>query len=89
MKPEAIRVIPRRYRARGEVVLFLPDSPCASPAMIGCYAHVGQHSEGSRAYYQAYTVPADLREPDVAELLREYAQLGVPAELKILRRMPR
>ena len=90
MNAQAIRVIPRRERLSRDVVLLLPDAHDATfPSFIGCYAHIGQHSEASRAWYRQCTLPADPREPDVAALLREYAQLGVPAELKILRRLPR
>ena len=90
MNAQPIRVIPRRERLSREALLFLPDETASNfGPFIGCYAHIGQHSTGSRDYYLRDTVPADPKDADVAALLREYAQLGVPAELKILRRMPR
>jgi hypothetical protein len=53
---------------------------------VVCYARVGQHSEASLAYYYE-TRPADPDAPDVAALIREWANLGEPCEVTVRRRM--
>jgi len=96
MKPTtAIRVIPRMERDSAgnwtAPVLFLPDSTDDRVGrFIGCYSHIGQHSEACMTYYRYCTRPP--KGDECADLLREYAQLGRAAgendPLKILRRMP-
>lgn len=77
---ETITVIPRVEGRERTPILFLPDDP-ANPGRIGCYAHVGQHSEAALDYYQRHTKPAKPGECDA--LLREYA--GIPPTTAILR----
>jgi hypothetical protein len=73
-------VIPRLDRD-GTPVLFITDAP-ANYGNIVCYAHLGQHSEASVAYYRE-TKPAKRGECD--GLLREYASIP-PKGVAIVRR---
>lgn len=85
---KAIRVIPRVERNPfGQLapVLFLPDT--VDGDRIGCYARIGQHSTASVDYYRS-TRAANLDDPQVKALLREYENLGEHTPLVILKRMP-
>jgi hypothetical protein len=55
--------------------------------MIVCYAHVGQHSEASYAYYgYGSTKAVSYDEPEVRELTRELVSIGYAVHL--VKRMP-
>lgn len=51
----------------GELTAFLPALP-ASPGMVVCYAHVGQHSEASEEYMRECK---GVGEDEYSELLAE------------------
>jgi len=81
-----ITIIPR-IEKDGTPILFLPDDPCLRPDFIGCYAHVGQHSEASLDYYYESTKPD--RENACAALIEEYRSIPPrDAELVLKERRP-
>ncbi len=58
----------------GNAILFFPDYP-VNIGMIGCYVHLGQHSEAHTNYYWGLKNPkGDKQEREAAELLSEYAR---------------
>jgi hypothetical protein len=87
-RTDTIRIVPRMEYAgsagKWEPILFLPDS--RRDSLIGCYSHIGQHSEAHLDYYR------DTRAPKAGEcdaLLREYASIPpASARLTVLRRLP-
>jgi len=79
-----ITIIPR-IEKDGTPILFLPDDPCSRPDRIGCYAHLGQHSEADIGYYYQDTKPD--RANACAPLLNEYRSIPPrDAELVIRKR---
>ncbi len=83
----AISVLPRMEYNAGEwtPILFLPDAE-VNFGMIGCYSHIGQHSEASLDYYRDTRAPKD---GECDDLLREYASIPPRCKLRVLRRLQR
>ena len=81
--PPILRVI-FRTDIIGEVTAVLPDLP-ASPGRFVIYAHVGQHGEATRGWYQT-TRPALVHE--YAALLVELRQIYYEDTLEIAQRLP-
>lgn len=90
-------VLPVLFRAeksgdfKGEVTAVFPTLPGTDAHDFTIYAHVGQHSTGSRGWYQN-TRPA--KPSEYAALLRELRRIyesdllpGEPVELKIVHRI--
>ncbi len=76
-----ITIIPRLEKD-GTPILFLPDDP-VNPGRIGCYSHVGQHSEADLGYYYENTKPD--RANACADLLSEYRSIP-PCEAELVLR---
>lgn len=56
---EQMIVVFRKEKEGGIVAVF----PCEvanrlSPQVVGCYSHVGQHSQGDMDYFREKTIPA-------------------------------
>lgn len=66
------QLIHARIDKDGTPILVLPEAP-ANPGNCLIYAHIGQHSEASRAYLAHHTAPADTKAPQVLALAREWA----------------
>lgn len=86
---DTIRVIFRAERSgplKGDVTAVFPDSPWMATYMT-CYAHVGQHSGCSLAWYRT-TRPATPEEyaPLLAELRGIYETGADPVRLVIAKR---
>ena len=98
MKPETLPVVYRRFK-EGDVIALFPTID-EGRGLIGSYQHVGQHGYCDTSI-TAYTKPASLTEPDVAELHAEltgiYTTLstarpdiyGPPVRLVVRKRMRR
>lgn len=74
---------------KGEVTAVLPALE-ANPGHLTCYAHVGQHSEGSRGWYAGTRAAT---EAEYADLLRELRGIYThtddePVELVVGKRLP-
>jgi hypothetical protein len=83
----ATRMIFRTVKAgefKGSVDAVIVDAP-ANRGYVVCYAHVGQHSEGSREYFREKTRTATPRERSA--LVRELR--GIYGPIRILKRWPR
>ena len=66
-------------KSEGEVTACFPND-------MSCYAHIGQHSEYSRAWYNT-TKPA--RPEEYAALKRELESAPYEYQLQIIHRHPR
>lgn len=83
----ATRMLFRTVKAgefKGSVDAVIVDGP-AKPGFVVCYAHVGQHGEGARAYFRDCTRNATPIER--AALVRELR--GIYGPIRILKRWPR
>ena len=76
-----ITIIPRMEKD-GTPILFLPDDP-VNPGRIGCYAHLGQHSEADLGYYYENTMPD--RKGACAALIDEYRSIP-PRDAELVKR---
>lgn len=84
-KNETVRIafrVDTFCRPAPEVVAFFPDFP-ARDGMITCYAHVGQHSEASRAYLVRRTRMASPAE--YADLLSELTRIYHDCAIHIIK----
>ena len=74
---------------KGHVTAVLPDVP-ANPGNWVCYAHIGQHSECTQAWYYT-TRPAKAKEyaPLLKELRRVYGAYPDPVKLDVVARISR
>ena len=80
---EMDRVVFRVDPKDGEVIAFLPDEP-ANWSRVGCYTHIGQHSDASWDYYHT----TKRATPDqYQELMNELNEWGY--KVKPYKRMPR
>ena len=78
------RIVFKYDPADGTVIAFLPDE-AAPPGLIATYAHVGQSSYASLAFYQS----CKTAEPEqYEELMRELIDLGYVTNPKVLKRHP-
>ena len=73
---------------KGDVTAVFPYEPWSSAYDMTCYAHVGQHSAASMAWY--YTTRA-AKPHEYADLKRELENYGPPGahyDLDVRQRMP-
>ena len=68
---------------RGEVNAFMPDAE-VNPGMIGCYAHVGQHSDASLDYYREGRLATP---EEYTDLKTELESIGY--QVKVIKRIAR
>ncbi len=86
MKPVTLRVTYRIARNGNPDTLtaILPDIP-ANPGHFVCYAHIGQHSEGSLGWYQS---TRRATETEYKALARELESIYAPDyALRIVQRI--
>jgi len=74
---DVLPAFPVLFRAstHGEVTAVFPEAAASQPWFVGCYSHIGQHSECGREWYLS-TRPARPAEyaPLLAELREIYEQ---------------
>jgi hypothetical protein len=70
---------------KGQVTAVLPTVE-ANPGMVTCYAHVGQHSEGSLEWYSSTRLATAA---EYAPLLYELRGIYADCELVVKERMRR
>ena len=68
---------------KGDVTAVFPELE-ASPGMMTCYAHIGQHSSCSLGWYREKTRPA--KPEEYKDLASELRRIGY--DLKIRQRRP-
>lgn len=89
--PMPTKVIFRRFKKSesGDIVALFPEIPHDSSGLLCLsYAHVGQHGGASPAIFFE-TKPADARDKDVIDMVRELAAIGYSLDIrrKITRQM--
>lgn len=86
---DTVKVIFRKEKSgqfKGYVTAVFPDTYDKRRGTFDTYAHVGQHSEGSLAWYQA-TIAA--KPEEYAELLKELRSVYDDATLKVVQKFTR
>lgn len=68
-----IPIVLRRDAETGKPCLFFMNGNTRGQTWLMGYAHDGQHFEPSWEYYRKRTIAADRDDPEVAALVREWA----------------